>query len=206
MTAFSLSRRAALLGAALFLAACGGRGELGAQRGELGDFRLGHTIVVADEATRGPASRPAEPEEWEEALTGAIERQFGRYDGGSFYHIAVALQGYVLAIPGIPLVAAPRSFAIIGVTVWDDAAGTKINETPHRIVVFESLSGETMLGSGLTQSAEQQMENLSRNAARMIERWMASNPDWFAPRPDASAEGDEGLAEEALEADTLAEG
>lgn len=187
MAALSLSRRAALLGAAMFLAACGGRGELGAQRGELGDFRLGHTIVVADEATRGPASRPAEPEEWEAALKAEIERRFGRYDGDSFYHIAVAVQGYVLAIPGIPLVAAPRSFLIIGVTVWDDAAGGRINDTPHRIVVFESLSGETMLGSGLTQSADEQMANLSRNAASMIERWMATNPDWFRPRPETAA-------------------
>lgn len=186
MAALSLSRRAALLGAAMFLAACGGRGELGAQRGELGDFRLGHTIVVADEATRGPASRPAEPEEWEAALKAEIERRFGRYDGDSFYHIAVAVQGYVLAIPGIPLVAAPRSFLIIGVTVWDDAAGGRINDTPHRIVVFESLSGETMLGSGLTQSADEQMANLSRNAASMIERWMATNPDWFRPRPETA--------------------
>lgn len=187
MAALSPSRRAALLGAAMFLAACGGRGELGAQRGELGDFRLGHTIVVADEATRGPASRPAEPEEWEAALKAEIERRFGRYDGDSFYHIAVAVQGYVLAIPGIPLVAAPRSFLIIGVTVWDDAAGGRINDTPHRIVVFESLSGETMLGSGLTQSADEQMANLSRNAASMIERWMATNPDWFRPRPETAA-------------------
>lgn len=186
MAALSLSRRAALLGVAMFLAACGGRGELGAQRGELGDFRLGHTIVVADEATRGPASRPAEPEEWETALKAEIERRFGRYDGDSFYHIAVAVQGYVLAIPGIPLVAAPRSFLIIGVTVWDDAAGGRINDTPHRIVVFESLSGETMLGSGLTQSADEQMANLSRNAASMIERWMATNPDWFRPRPETA--------------------
>lgn len=199
MAAFSLSRRAALLGAVLFLAACGGRGELGAQRGELGDFRLGHTIVVADEASRGPASRPAEPEEWEAALKAEIERRFGRYDGDSFYHIAVAVQGYVLAIPGIPLIAAPRSFLIIGVTVWDDAAGGRINDTPHRIVVFESLSGETMLGSGLTQSAEQQMANLSRNAASMIERWMATNPDWFRPRPEAVQTTAEAAAEDAGE-------
>ena len=181
----SLTRRAALVGAVLFLAACGGRGEIGAQRAELGDFRLGHVIVVADQATRGPASRPAEPEEWNDALTAQIRNRFGRYDGDSFYHIAVAVQGYVLAIPGIPLVASPRSVLIVGVTVWDDAAGGKLNDTPHRIAVFESISGETVISSGLTQSAEQQMENLSRNAASMIERWMVTNPDWFRPRPEA---------------------
>lgn len=155
-----------------------------AQRAELGDFRLGHVVVVADVATRGPASRAAEPEEWQDALSAQIRQRFERFDGDSFYHIAVAVEGYVLAVPGIPLVASPRSVLIVGVTVWDDAAGGPINAAPHRIAVFESLTGETFISSGLTQSADQQMENLSRNAASMIERWMITNPDWFRPRPD----------------------
>ena len=184
-TPFRLPRRAALLGAILFLGACASGAELGEERGELGDFRLGHAIVVAENATMGPASRRADPEDWETSIKAELERRFGRYDGDSYYHIAVAVQGYVLAIPGIPVVAAPKSVLIAGVTVWDDAAGTKINESPHRITVLESLSGETMVSSGLTQSAEQQMQNLSQNLGGAIERWMASNPDWFRPRPEA---------------------
>ena len=184
---FRLPRRAALLGAILFLGACASGAELGEQRDELGDFRLGHAIVVAESATVGPASRRAEPEEWQETLTAELERRFGRYEGDSYYHIAVAVQGYVLAMPGIPLVASPRSALIAGVTIWDDAAGTKINEEPHRITVLESLSGETVLSSGLTQSAERQMQNLSQNLGGAIERWMASNPDWFRARDPGDA-------------------
>jgi hypothetical protein len=41
------------------------------------------------------------------------------------------------------------------------------------------------VGSGLTQSAEQQMTNLARNAALVIENWLAENPHWFDPAMDA---------------------
>jgi hypothetical protein len=171
------------LAAALTLSACASGKKLGEERVELGDFRLGHAVAVADNATVGPASRKAEPGAWEESLTAEIKRRFGRYDGDTLYHVAVAVQGYVLAIPGIPLVAAPKSILILGVTIWDDAAQKKLNDTPHRITVLESLSGETAISSGLTQSAEQQMQNLSENAIAAVERWMATQTDWFQPKP-----------------------
>jgi hypothetical protein len=173
------------LAAALTLSACASGKKLGDERVELGDFRLGHAVAVADNATIGPASRKAEPGAWEESLTAEIKRRFGRYDGDTLYHVAVAVQGYVLAIPGIPLVAAPKSILILGVTIWDDAAQKKLNDKPHRITVLESLSGETAISSGLTQSAEQQMQNLSENAIAAVERWMATQTDWFQPKPAA---------------------
>lgn len=172
-----------LLSGALFLSACASGRNLGEERAELGDFRLAHAIVVAEDPVVGPASRRAAPGEWERVLTAEIQRRFGRYDGDTLYHVAVAVQGYVLAMPGIPLVAAPKSVLILGVTIWDDAKGGPINTTPHRITVLESLSGETVVSSGLTQSAEQQMQNLSENAVAAIERWMAEQEGWFAPRP-----------------------
>ena len=178
-----LSRRAALaLVAALALSACASGAKLGEERVELGDFRLGHAVAVAENPTIGPASRRAPDGGWEEVLTAEIQRRFGRYEGETLYHVAVAVQGYVLAIPGIPIVAAPKSVLILGVTIWDDAAGKKLNDKPHRITVLESLSGETAISSGLTQSAEQQMQNLAQNAVAAIERWMATNPEWFAPK------------------------
>ncbi|MGP9791392.1 hypothetical protein [Roseinatronobacter sp. NSM] len=173
------------LAALSLLGACTSGAQLGEERAELGNFRLGHAIVVAENAVVGPASRRAEPEAWEAALTAEIERRFGRYDGDKFYHVAIAVQGYVLAIPGIPIVAAPKSVLIVGVTIWDDEAQTKLNDTPHRITVLESLSGETVVSSGLTQSAEQQMQNLSENAVAAIERWIVSKPEWFPPRDEA---------------------
>lgn len=171
---------------ALILSACASGRELRDERGELGDFFLAHAIVVAGNATVGPASRRAEPEDWEKVLTDEMRRRFARYDGDTLYHLGVSVDGYVLAVPGIPVVAAPKSVLILGVTLWDDAAGRKVNETPHRITVLESLSGETVVSSGLTQTAEQQMQNLAQNAVLSIENWLASNPDWFPPKPGAA--------------------
>lgn len=182
---------------ALILSACASGRELRDERGELGDFFLAHAIVVAENATVGPASRRAEPEAWEKVLTEEMRRRFARYDGDTLYHLGVSVDGYVLAVPGIPVVAAPKSVLILGVTLWDDAAGRKVNDTPHRITVLESLSGETVVSSGLTQSAEQQMQNLAQNAVLSIENWLASNPDWFPPKPEAP--GAETPAEETTE-------
>lgn len=184
---FPLPRAGVALLAALTLTACASGRELREERAELGDFYLGHAIVVAENATIGPASRRASNEEWEEALTTEMRRRFSRYDGDTIYHLGVSVDGYVLAIPGIPVVAAPKSVLILGVSLWDDAAGVKINDTPHRITVLESLSGETVVSSGLTQSAEQQMQNLAQNAVLAIENWLAANPDWFPPSAGTEA-------------------
>lgn len=179
-------RAVALVAALGVLSACASGAKLGDERAELGDFLLGHAIVVEDDAVQGPASRKAEPGAWKTSIEAELQRRFARYDGDTLYHLGIGVQGYVLAIPGIPLVAAPKSALILGVTVWDDAAGRKLNDKPHRIVVLESLSGETAISSGLTQSAEQQMQNLSQNAVAAIERWLATQQDWFAPKPDAA--------------------
>lgn len=183
--------RSLATGGALFLlAACGGTEDIDGPLKPIGDFYLGHNIVVAANAQLGPFSREASAEEWEEVLGEEMERRFRRFDGDRMYHLAVSVDGYVLAVPGIPVVAAPRSVIIVGVTVWDDAAGGKINDTPHRMTIFENISGDTMISSGLTQTREEQMRNLSVSAARSIERWLRDNIEWF--------EGNDPTAPEAL--------
>jgi hypothetical protein len=182
-------KRIAILGLMTFLAACASGRNLGEQRTELVNFRLGHVAVHAGDAVQGPASRSAEAADWERTLEAEVRRRFARYEGERFYHLAIGVEGYVLAIPGIPLVLAPKSALIFSVVVRDDATGERLNERPHRITVLESLSGETAISSGLTQSAEQQMKNLTENGVAAIERWLASNPDWFpAPEPSPEAE------------------
>lgn len=148
----------------------------------LGDFKLAHNVVVAPNLTKGPASREASKEEWIAVMKKAIDERFSRYDGDKLYHLAISVEGYVLAVPGVPLVASPKSALIIHVTVWDDAAGKKLNEEPEQVTIVESISGSTLIGSGLTQSKEVQMENLSRNAAKLIQNWLVRqnlNEDWF---------------------------
>jgi len=166
---------------------------------DLGPFRLSHNIVLAGNAQPGPLSRPAESEDWERVLTEEVDRRFRRYDGTRLYHLGINVDAYILAIPGVPLVASPNSALIFTVNVWDDALGRRLNERPHRITVVESLSGETLISSGLTQSGDQQMRNLSINAARAIERWLAANPQWFDHPPTGAAAVDPAASAEELE-------
>jgi len=162
------------------LSACGGDGDLADPPKLMGDFRLGYNIVVARNPTVGPLSRKATEAEWQEVLTGEIDRRFGSYEGDKLYHLGISVDGYVLAAPGIPVVASPKSVLIFTANVWDDAKGVKLNEEAEQITVLEGLSGETIVGSGLTQSREEQMKNLSINAARAVQTWLLKHPEWFA--------------------------
>lgn len=166
----------------LALVACTNANDLDRAPVDLGDFRLGHNIVVAPNLTKGPASREASKEEWIAEMTKAVDERFGRYEGDRLYHIGISIEGYVLAIPGVPIVASPKSALILNVTAWDDAAGKKLNDKPEQVTVMESFSGGTFIGSGLTQSKEVQMRNLSRNAAKLIQNWLVrqnAQEGWF---------------------------
>lgn len=212
----------ALCGLAV-MAACTNANDLDEAPAYLGNFHLGHNVVVAPNLTKGPASREATKEEWISAMTMAMTDRFGRYEGTELYHLGVSVEGYVLAIPGVPIVASPKSALILNVTAWDDAAGAKLNAKPHLVTVVETISGNTFLGSGLTQSKEKQMENLSRNAAKQIQNWLAQQNNelgWFeddgvpanekeqpeAPQPKAlSATPEEGGAPKAAASPSAAE-
>lgn len=153
----------------------------------LGDFALGHNIVVTSNMQKVPISRNATPEQWEAALEKAMEERFGRYEGEKLYNIGISIDAFALAPPGVPLVLNPKSALGITVTIWDDAAQKKLNEEGKQIIVMEKMSGETVLGSGLTQSAAKQMEILSYNAAKAVEGWLLENPEWFGLPPLATA-------------------
>lgn len=169
------------------LAACAAPDPLEEDLPDMGDFRLSHNIVVAENMQQVPPSRNATPEEWQEIITSEIDRRFGEYEGERLYHIGINVDGYALAPPGIPIVLNPRSVLVLSVNVWDDALGEKLHEEPEQIVIFEGSSPETfLLGSGLTRTREEQMQVLARNAARRIQLWMLRNPDWFNIDPDAA--------------------
>lgn len=153
----------------------------------LGDFALGLNIVVADNAQKVPISRTATEEEWETVMKQAVADRFGRYEGTKLYNIGISVDGYALAPPGIPVVAAPKSVLAITANVWDDAAQTKLNDEGKQFTVFESLSGETIVGTGLTRSKEQQMQALAFNAVRKVEEWFLDNPEWFGLTPEQVA-------------------
>jgi len=178
--------RFAPLALTLALAACAAPDPLTDELPNMGDFQLGHNIVVADSMQQIPPSRGATAEEWVTILTSEIDRRFGTYDGDRLYHIAIAIDGYALAPPGVPLVLNPRSVLVLSVNVWDDAAGAKLHEEPEQIIVLEGAAAETaIIGSGLARNREEQMQVLARNAARQVQRWMLDNPEWFGIDPDA---------------------
>lgn len=145
----------------------------------LGPFALGLNIVVTDKMQKVPISRNATGEEWEAAMKKAIDDRFGRYNGDKLYNFGISIDAYALAPPGIPVIAAPKSILAISANIWDDAAQKKINVKPKQIIVFESLSGDTVIGTGLTRTKQQQMDALTYNAAKKVEEWLLENPEWF---------------------------
>ena len=189
-------RRAALcLAAAAALAGCGNR-DLSEPAPEFGDMALGYVIVVAKNAQPVGPSRKASPEEWEASIRDAVQARIGRQQGEKLYHLGIGIDGYALAVPGIPVVLSPKSALVASVTLWDDAAQVKVNAEPERFTVLEALTPETVISSGLTQSREEQIANLSASLARAIETWLVQNEEWFTP---------EAVAGRALRAQTMAD-
>lgn len=202
-TVLNWLRRAALIALAGALAACAAPDPLEEDLPDMGNFRLAHNIVVADSMQQVPPSREASAEEWEAILTSEIDRRFGGYEGDRLYHLGIAVDGYALAPPGIPIVLNPRSVLVLSVNVWDDALGAKLHEEPEQILIFEGSSPETfLLGSGATRTREEQMQILARNAARRIQLWMLQNPDWFDIDPEAAEAAAAEVAEVAAAAET----
>ena len=187
-------RVVAVLLSFVMLAACNGAADLGKAPVGLGDFNLKHNIAVAPKAQKGPLSREVPQEQLAKALSDATAERFGRYSGTRDYHFGMSVEGYVLAQPGIPLVFAPKSILIINLTVWDDAKNKKLNPKPHQITVLESLDQGPVVGSGYTKSAEEQLKNLSQNAAKSIENYLVKQnkaEGWFKGLPDEVADAAE---------------
>ncbi len=153
----------------------------------LGDFRLGLNIAVADNVQKVPISRDASKEDWEAAIKKAVDDRFGRYEGDKLYNIGISIDGYALAPPGVPLVLKPKSVLVVTANIWDDAARKKLNPEGKQLTIFEHMSAETVIGSGVTQNKKKQMEILSYNAAKSVEKWLLDNPEWFGLPPKGKA-------------------
>lgn len=191
----------------LAMAACSAPANVDEPDVPMGNFRLGHNIVVVSEPELMPFSREVEDEAWKEAMTAAMAERFGDYEGDKIFHIGIKVEAYALAVPGVPLLFTPKSVLVLAVNVWDDAAGEKLTEEAQSFTVFESPTAETMVSSGLTQSKEKQMKTLTENAARDIQDWILQNPEWvdLPPLPEGeqltnvSAVNEDEVSEEPLE-------
>lgn len=153
----------------------------------LGEFDLGLNITVTTNMQKVPISREATGAEWEAAMEKAIADRFGRYDGNRLYNFGISIDAYALAPPGIPVIAAPKSVLAITANIWDDRIKTKLNPEGKQMIVFEGFSGESVIGTGITRTREEQMAALAFNAAKAVERWLLENPRWFDVDPAAAA-------------------
>ena len=172
--------------AVLALTACAPTDDLEGPPPELGAFRLGHTVVLADDVQYGPFSRQIGEDRIVEAVTKSVSDRLGppRYDGDGLYHLGILVGGLVLAAPGVPAVYTPASAMIIEVNVFDNATRAKLNAEPEQILVREGFRNVApIVGSGLVRDGEAQLENLSFEAAAAIQDWLLDNPEWFAPKP-----------------------
>lgn len=179
-------RPAALLMAVAVMVGCTSELPPDVSQSDLGEFRLDRLVVIVDGPEQMPFSRQIGDEALEVALTEAVDERLRRFDGDQLYSVGINLQGYSLAAPGIPVLAAPRSLLAMSVNVYDDRP-VRLNRSPKRLVVTEDAGGDTVVGSGFTQSAEEQLAELVDNAAIEIERWLRQNPQWFAPKPPDNA-------------------
>jgi hypothetical protein len=171
---------AALPAAALLLSACAVTNDLAKVPEPMGRFLLGHAVAVADGPEVGPLSRKASDEAWEQAVKFALEERFGRYDGDKYFHISAVVEGYALAMTGVPIVATPKSVLIASVLVYDDEKGGKaLTDEPEVFTVSEELSPDQLLGTGLTKTADEQMLSLARSLAKAIHAWMLKQPEAF---------------------------
>ncbi len=177
-------RKTLLVLSLAILAACGSgaREPLPPVTEPIGDFRMGFNIVVANDITKGPASRDATEEELTTAVRAAMEERIGRYDGDGLYHIGLRIEAYTLGRAGVPLLFSPKSVFLVAMNVWDDATQEKLNAEPIRINAFDTPGGP-LVGSGLVKTREDQIEALAFDTARGVEEILIQNRDaWFGPK------------------------
>ncbi|MCL3882234.1 hypothetical protein [Marivita sp. GX14005] len=189
-------RLPAVLLLTLGLTACGSSTrDLEEPTEPLGDFGLGHIGVVAPNLQKLLISREATADEWTETVEAAFATRFKRFEGEKYYHFGISAEAYSLPPPIVP----GKSALALNVTVWDDAAQAKLNETPEQIQVIK------VFESRLTKSREDQMKGLAEEAARLTEVWlreMQESDGWFGgaspERVDGPAEGQDASAAEKI--------
>jgi len=151
---------------------------------DLGHFSLGHNVVVAPNVQVVPGSKEVSTEQWINVLKNEIDARFGQYEGDQLYHFGISIEGFFVAPGGVPLVLSPKSVLAINVTVWDDAAGAKLNPEVETFTIFETAdAGSVLVGAGHTRTVDEQVLGLARNAVRKIEAWMVEQnleEGWFA--------------------------
>ena len=174
MTRTALAASAALLA----LAACSTPETATTGAKPLGDFQLCGQYVYFTADDPGPLSRNVSEEDWVAAMNKAIRDRLGPYKGGKCYTVSVAIEGYGLAQPGVPLVFSPKTGARLRAFVFDNElieadVPSVLNKGGERIEVFLVDQG------GLFNDVDSQLAAVARTGVAQIETWMATHPEWF---------------------------
>ena len=156
------------------LSACAVGDPLGEDLPPMGNFELAQTVVVSQNAKKIPPSRNATPEQLKTVMTSEIERRFGAYTGGTGYVIALNIDGYALAPPGIPVILTPKSILIVSANLWRADPQEKLAGA-EQLTTFEG-ADTLLLGSGLVKDSDEQLATLCRNMARKVQSWLLRDP------------------------------
>ena len=128
----------------------------------LGDFSLGHNVVVAPKLTRGEGSVVVPKQTFVDAVEKSNANQFKGYSGAGIYHLGISLEGYSVAPPET---LGFRSALVAAVTVWNDSTSSKLNQTPKIFTVtYDPVPAAVQTGT--------QVANLSKKLSTEIENWL----------------------------------
>lgn len=167
-----MTRVLALFGL-LFLTACtDATQDLSAPPEPLGDFQLGFVGVAANGARGLLATETISEETWVAEVEAAVEARFNRFEGARYYNLGIKVAEYSVPPPIIP----GKSALALLVTVWDDSAGTKLNEEVEPIAVIR------VFESRLAATTEERVTALAEIAAKQIEDWLREQmveQGWF---------------------------
>ena len=179
-------RLTAFLASLTLLVACG-ETQMNEAPEDLGAFKMRVGHIYTDKALQWPLSRNAEGSDWNADLQAALDGRLRRYDGAQEYDVAITLEGFMLAPPGVPIVLSPKSVAVVNVFVYD-VAGQEYLAKKHQMEVFENTTGESaILGSGHSRTKEEQIAGLSLNIVDAVEEWIAEQHlenGWFDLRSE----------------------
>ena len=77
---------------------------------------------------------------------------------------------------------------ILHITVWDDAAQTKLNDEAYQMIVIENVTAKSIFGSGYFSTGDQQLNALADKTALLLEEWLEENNAWFGVEAGVTAE------------------
>jgi hypothetical protein len=153
---------------------------------DLGAFKVRVAHVYTEKALQWPLSRSADHSEWTAPMKNALEGRLRRYEGSQDYDVAVTLEGFMLAPPGVPVLLSPKSAVVVNLFVYDVAAKEYLAKK-HQMEIFESTTGESaILGSGHARTKDEQIAGLAINIADAVEEYLAEQhveQGWFDLRP-----------------------